>query len=220
MYYTFRIRSRKKVFIIRNIIFDVDGTLWDTTEVVAQAWNKAISEVGGTAAVVSAAVLKKEFGKTMKVIADSLFYDADERTKELLMEKCCIYEHEALEENMDNLLFPDVVETIEKLSEKYGLFIVSNCQASYIELFMKKAGIELYIKDWECFGNTGKGKGKNIMLLVKRNNLTDVVYVGDTQGDYEATQMAQIPFIFAKYGFGHVENYERAISRINELLNL
>lgn len=213
------IRSRKKVFIIRNIIFDVDGTLWDTTEVVAKAWNKAISEVGGTAAVVSAAVLKKEFGKTMKVIADDLFYDADEKTKDLLMEKCCEYEHKALEENTDNLLFPDVVETIKKLSEKYRLFIVSNCQVGYIELFMKKAGVEPFIKDWECFGNTGKVKGDSIKLLVERNNLTDAVYVGDTQGDYEATQIAQIPFIFAKYGFGHVENC-REISGIKELLDL
>ena len=214
------IRSRMKVFIIRSIIFDVDGTLWDTTEVVAKAWNKAISEVGGTAAVVSAAVLKKEFGKTMKVIADDLFYDADEKTKVLLMEKCCEYEHKALEENTDNLLFPDVVETIKKLSEKYRLFIVSNCQVGYIELFMKKAGVEPFIKDWECFGNTGKVKGDSIKLLVERNNLTDVVYVGDTQGDYEATQIAQIPFIFAKYGFGYVENCERAISGIKELLDL
>jgi len=204
---------------MRNIIFDVDGTLWDTTEVVAQAWNKAISEVGGTAAVVSAAVLKKEFGKTMKVIADDLFYDADAKTKALLMEKCCRYEHDALEENTVNLLFPDVVETIKKLSGKYQLFIVSNCQAGYIELFMKKAGIKPYIKDWECFGVTGNVKGENIMLLMKRNKLTDAVYVGDTQGDYEATQMAQLPFIFAKYGFGHVENCERAISGITELLN-
>ncbi len=211
---------RKKVFIIQNIIFDVDGTLWDTTEVVARAWNKAISEVGGTAAVVSAAVLKKEFGKTMKVIADDLFYDADEKTKDLLMEKCCIYEHEELEKNTDNLLFPDVVETIKGLSAKYNLFIVSNCQVGYIELFMKKAGVEPYIKDWECFGNTGKVKGESILLLMKRNKLTDVVYVGDTQGDYEATQIAQIPFIFAKYGFGHVENCERAISGIKELLDL
>jgi len=188
--------------------------------VVAQAWNKAISEVGGTAAVVSAAILKKEFGKTMKVIADNLFFDADEHTKERLMEKCCIYEHEALEANTENLLFPDVVETIRKLAQCYRVFIVSNCQAGYIELFMKKAGVEAYIQDWECFGGTGKGKGENILLLMERNQITDAVYVGDTQGDYEATQIAEVPFIFAKYGFGQPEGYKQAISGIKELLDL
>lgn len=46
-----------------NIIFHVDGTLWDTTEVVAKAWNRAISEVGGAAPTITSSVLKKEFGK-------------------------------------------------------------------------------------------------------------------------------------------------------------
>ena len=187
---------------------------------VAQAWNKAIAEVGGTATMVSAAVLKKEFGKTMKAIADSLFTDADERTKDRLMEKCCIYEHEALEENTENLLFPDVVETVPKLAEKYRIFIVSNCQSGYIELFMRKSGIESYIQDWECFGDTGKGKGENILSLMRRNHITDAVYVGDTQGDYEATQKAKVPFIFVKYGFGQSEGCERAIDSIKELLDL
>lgn len=205
---------------MQNIIFDVDGTLWDTTEVVATAWSEAIAGIGKTAAVVSADVLKKVFGKTMKVIADNLFYDADEKTKELIMEQCCIYEHEALEENTDDLLYPDVAETIKQLSGKCCLFIVSNCQSGYIELFMKKAGIESYITDWECFGNNGNMKGENIMLLMKRNNITDAIYVGDTQGDYEATQMARIPFVFAKYGFGSVENYDWAISGIKELLEM
>lgn len=203
---------------MQNIIFDVDGTLWDTTEVVAKAWNKAIARVGKTAAVVSADVLKKEFGKTMKDIADDLFYDADEQAKELILEKCCLYEHEALAENTDDLLYPDVAETIKQLSEKYCLFIVSNCQSGYIELFMKKAGIESYITDWECFGNNGKIKGENIRLLMKRNNITDAVYVGDTQGDSDAAQMARIPFVFAKYGFGNVENHAWAIGGLKELV--
>lgn len=194
--------------------------MWDTTEVVAKAWNRAVSEIGGTAAVITSSVLKKEFGKTMDVIADDLFYDASEENKRLLLEKCCKYEHDYLEENTDSLLFPDVKETLKKLSEKYRLFIVSNCQCGYIELFVKKAGIEEYITDIECFGNTGKCKGENIKLIIERNNLDDAVYVGDTQGDYEATVLAGVPFIFAKYGFGDVEDCYLEIGDIKELLNL
>lgn len=37
---------------------------------------------------------------------------------------------------------------------------------------------------------------------MKRNNVTRAVYVGDTAGDEESAQVAGIPFIFAKYGFG------------------
>lgn len=205
---------------MKNIIFDVDGTLWNITEVVAKSWNKAISEVGGTAAVITSSVLQKEFGKTMDVIADNLFCDASKEKRALILEKCCKYEHDDLIENTEDLLYPDVKETIKKLSEKCNLFIVSNCQSGYIELFMEKAGIEKYITDFECFGNTSKNKGENIKHLIERNNLDDVVYVGDTQGDYEATVFAGIPFVFAKYGFGNVENYYMAINEIKELLNL
>lgn len=205
---------------MKNIIFDVDGTLWNTTEVVAKAWNKAISEIGGTEAKITASVLQKEFGKPMNIIADNLFNDADKEKRALIMEQCCKYEHDYIIEHTEDLLYLDVKETIKKLSEKCNLYIVSNCQSGYIELFMEKAVIKQYIKDHECFGNTGKNKGENIKHLIKRNKLDDVVYVGDTKGDYEATVFADIPFIFAKYGFGNVENYYIAIDDIKELLNL
>ena len=206
--------------MIKNIIFDVDGTLWDTTEVVARAWNKAIEVVGGTKAVITSDILKKEFGKTMDVIANNLFFDVNEDKKKELIKKCCQSEHEYLEDNSEDLLFPKVKETIEKLSEKCNLYIVSNCQCGYIELFMRKAGIEQYIQDYECFGNTGKGKGDNIKLLVERNQLEEVVYIGDTQGDYEATVVAKVPFVYAKYGFGTVENYDFAIDNVEKILSL
>lgn len=156
----------------------------------------------------------------MDVIADDLFSDVGSNERRQILKLCCQYEHDDLRNNTDNLLYPDVKETLEKLSKKCTLFIVSNCQSGYIELFMKKAGIEKYITDYECFGNTGKGKGENIKLVIERNNLEDVVYVGDTQGDYEATLFAGIPFVFAKYGFGSVENCYAAVSGIKELLSL
>lgn len=205
---------------MKNIIFDVDGTLWDTTEVITEAWNRAIAEVGGTSAHITPDVLKREFGKPMDKIADNVFFDANQQTREALLVKCCEYEHEALEKNTENLLFPEVKETLEKLSKTCRLFIVSNCQSGYIELFMKKAGVESCITDHECFGDTGMQKGDNIKLVIERNKLKDAVYVGDTQGDYESTVYAGIPFIFAKYGFGKVEAHEHEISEFNELLSL
>ncbi|WP_347463713.1 MULTISPECIES: HAD family hydrolase [Clostridium] len=208
------------VFIIKNIIFDVDGTLWDTTGVSAKAWNKAIKEVGGTKAVITSDILKKEFGKTMDIIANDLFYDASDDKKELILKKCVEYEHEDLEECTENLLFPHVKETLQKLSEKSNLFIVSNCQKGYIELFMEKTDTKKYITDIECFGNTGRTKGENIKILVKRNKLENAVYVGDTYGDYEATVIAEVPFIFAKYGFGDVEKPYLTINDIEELLSI
>lgn len=205
---------------MKNIIFDVDGTLWDTTEVVAGAWNQSVQDIGGTKAVITAEILKKEFGKPMDIIADNVFYDADQQTKEKLLQKCCEYEHTAVVQYERDMMFPNVRETLIQLSKSCKLFIVSNCQSGYIELFMEKAGVKEYIMDHECFGDTGKSKGENIRLLMDRNHLEEAVYVGDTQGDYESTRYAGIPFVFAKYGFGDPEGFEYSIASFDELCKL
>ena len=71
-----------------------------------------------------------------------------------------------------------------------------------------------------CFGDTGASKGVTIRKLMERHGITDAAYIGDTQGDYEATLEADIPFIWAKYGFGTPEGYVAAIERFEDLLTL
>ena len=65
--------------------------------------------------------------------------------------------------------------------------------------------VEKFITDFECIGRTGKPKSENIKLIVERNHLQNPVYVGDTQWDCDAATAADVPFIFAAYGFGKVE---------------
>ena len=48
-----------------GIIFDVDGTLWDSTEAVARSWNQAIEENTDFSLSLTADWLKSLFGKTM-----------------------------------------------------------------------------------------------------------------------------------------------------------
>lgn len=209
---------------VKNIVLDIDGTLWNTTEIVAEAWKRAIAEEGYQNDIyVDALKLQSLFGKTMDVIADLLFRGVPRDIKNRLLAKCCEYEQQALEGQELDILYPDVRETIIALSEeKYRLYIVSNCQSGYIELFMDKNQLESYIQDKECFGDTGRGKGENISLLLQRNHLdkNETLYVGDTQGDKEAASEAGIAFVYASYGFGDVDAYDAKIDSFGELITL
>ena len=129
-----------------GIIFDVDGTLWDSTPIVAEAWTQAVLECGIKDRIVTAGELKQLFGKTMSVIAASLFPEASKEVQETILEKCCVYEEEALEENQQDICYPDVREVIKQLAKTYDLYIVSNCQCGYIEQFLRKTQLEAYIK--------------------------------------------------------------------------
>ena len=203
-----------------GIILDVDGTLWDSTPIVAKAWTKAVREGGCTEMTVTADMLKQLFGRTMKVIADLLLPQVEEKKRYEIMDVCCVYEHEELERDECRICYPKVISTVQELSRKVTVCIVSNCQAGYIELFLEKTGLGPYVKDIECYGNTGMNKAENIRLVVERNGLKKPVYVGDTQGDLDASREAGIPFLFASYGFGNPDSADGVLKSFDELLEV
>ena len=187
-----------------SIIFDVDGTLWNSTESVARSWNLAIQEKSSLNLTITEEALEKVFGKTMTEIADTLFPCLPEKERMDLLDTCFEYENRYLETHPGKL-FDGVADTLAALSREYPLFIVSNCQQGYIEVLLRTCSLEPFIKDHLCFGETQTSKGQTIRTLMKRNNLKDPVYVGDTQGDADACAEAGIPFIFAGYQNAHLQ---------------
>ena len=202
------------------LIFDVDGTLWDTTEIVARSWNYTLEKLKFERQPLTASELKQEFGKPMDIIAADLFPLLPAAEGEALLEKCCCLEHEFLENAKESFLYPDVERVFSQLSSNHKLFIVSNCQSGYIELFLKKNHLQNCVTDIECYGNTKKSKGENIRLLLNRHPSGTACYIGDTAGDYYASKEAGIPFIFASYGFGDVPEAQMRISRFSDLLSV
>lgn len=199
-----------------GIIFDIDGTLWDSTDSVAASWNRAIRENTSLDLTLDAGILSGLFGKTMTEIGRALFPDDPEEEQARILDICFRYENDYLRDH-PGVVYDGVADTIRKLYEKYPLFIVSNCQLGYIEVTMKGVGIESFIKDHLCFGETQVSKGETLLMLMERNNLKSPVYVGDTQGDADACRFAGIPFIFAEYGFGDVPDAETRIRSFREL---
>lgn len=203
-----------------SIILDIDGTLWNSTPIVAGAWNQAIMENSSLSVRLTARQLTQLFGRPLNAIADIIFPSLEEKERYALIDACCEREEATLSASTQDLLYPGVADTIRKLSKVYPLFIVSNCQSGYIELFLEKTGLSDCITDFECPGNTGVGKGPNIRLVMERNHLKAPVYVGDIEGDRIAAAEAGIPFCYAAYGFGSVEKPNYIIHEFSELLTL
>ena len=155
----------------------------------------------------------------MDKIADALFAELSKEERMSLLRKCCVYENEYLKEH-GGILFEGLEETLAKLQNDYDLYIVSNCQAGYIEAFLDHYGFWKYFKDIECYGNNDLPKNENIRKIVERNSLKKAVYVGDIQGDYDATTAAGLPFIHAAYGFGTIAQETSKVDSFAELVKV
>ena len=203
-----------------SLIFDIDGTLWDSRALVAEGYNIQLKAEGLDHLCVTAEDLKPLFGKVMTEIADVILATVPEVSRYDLMERCMATENNYLKENPCRIGYPGVQETIAKLSENHRLFIVSNSQCGYPELCMEKLGLTPYIEGHLCFGDTGTSKGKTIRTLMERHNIQNCAYIGDTQGDYEATVEAGVPFLWCSYGFGTPEGCAGKVDSFAQLLEL
>ena len=203
-----------------SLIFDIDGTLWDSRQLVAEGYNIQLEKEGLSHLAVTAEDLRPLFGKVMTEIADSILASIDPSERYDLMERCMKTENDYLFANECRIGYPKVKETLAELAKKYRLFIVSNSQCGYPELCIEKLGLGDYIEGHLCFGDTGTSKGKTIRTLIEKHNIGSCIYIGDTQGDLEACQEAGIPFIFCTYGLGQAESWNAKIDSIEELLKM
>ncbi len=202
----------------KNIIFDLDGTLWDSTTSVVHAWNEVLEK--NNLEKVNNQTLENCFGKTFDEINEIVFKNNKNGNK--LLNECLDNEIPKIKTH-GGTLYEGTINTIKTLSNKHNLYIVSNCQSGYIEAFLDYYDLNKYFIDYECEGNTKKNKAINIAHLMKRNNITDknTYYIGDTTGDFLSATENNIPFIHASYGFNkNIEGTYKVIKEITELLNI
>ena len=203
---------------VESLIFDIDGTLWDSRALVAEGYAIQLRKEGLDHLCVTAEDLKPLFGKVMTEIADAILAPIPVPERYELMERCMETENRYLHENECAIGYPAVRQTLQALAQRYRLFIVSNSQCGYPELCIRKLGLEKVIEGHLCFGDTGTEKGGTIRRLMAEHHIQSAVYIGDTQGDLEAAEKAGIGFIFAAYGFGAPDHWDLKIEKISDLL--
>lgn len=202
-----------------NIIFDLDGTLWDSTQTILKAW-KDIFSINNILNITDDDI-KSILGLTEKNIVTWLIdrYNLEEREAADILKKCQNHELKFISQ-YGGILYKGVQQTLSELSKKYNMYIVSNCQSGYIEAFLKFYKFSKYFKDFECAGNTKAEKSVNIMNVMKRNNIKRAIFIGDTQGDFKAANDNNLIFAYASYGFGDVKDYDYILYSFTDLKDL
>lgn len=201
-----------------GILFDLDGTLWNSVPEVAKSWTLGLRELGIDRPPIIAEELLPCMGQLLPDIVDRLVPGLGPEEQERVIAHCCKVENEYLARH-GAALYPGEEAVLAALGEKYPLFVVSNCEKGYIEAYFQGTGMGKYFTDFESAGRTGLTKAENIALVVERHGLKEPVYVGDTALDRRSATQAGVPFIHAAYGFGQVEGVP-AIHRLGELPKL
>ena len=71
-----------------SVIFDLDGTLWDTTELCAQAWGGVLQELGLSPRGLTAAEVAGVMGRPGKKVFEALMPALSEQQRGSVTEKC------------------------------------------------------------------------------------------------------------------------------------
>lgn len=203
--------------MVETLIFDIDGTLWDTRAIVAKGYNVEFERMGRPDLLLTAEGLTALFGKTSQEIADVIFADFPAEERVPLILRCMETERLVMAADPCDVGYEGVKETLLELKKDYRLFLVSNSEKGYPELLIEKLGLEGIFEAHMCHGDTGLPKGDTIRILMERHGIEHAIYIGDTQGDMEGAEKAGIPFIWCTYGFGTPARWDAKIDDIREL---
>lgn len=199
------------------LLFDLDGTLWDSANEVAESWNIIMREYDPALPALTSKDIRSVMGRTMDEISGIVLQSMPADQRKSLFERCSSFEVEYISEH-GGKMFPGVKRTIARLFDAgYKMALISNCQRGYIDAFLNSMNMNEYFCDREEWGNTLLSKADNIRLVMERNGFKRAVYIGDTEHDRLAAKNAGIPFIHASYGFGDISGSAVSISEFPEL---
>jgi phosphoglycolate phosphatase len=201
---------------IDALMFDIDGTLWNASSASAKGWNLGLAKLG-IVREVTAEQIEMVAGNPYEKCIDILLPGLRSGYPRLLdaLNDC---ETEIV--GSDGGEFYDgVIEGITQLANSYRLFLVSNCQEWYLNLFLDFSGLRPVLSGFDCHGMSGLPKNEMLSKMKRTHSLTNPVYIGDTAVDERAAELAGITFMHAAWGFGSPEGKPEDVNSFAELMD-
>ncbi len=204
----------------RCIMFDLDGTLIDSREDIADAVN-ATRIAFGLEKLPFETVLSYT-GNGVRDLMEKTFRNADVNIDEAIRTMNSYYAEHA---TVKTKPYPGVIEGLKTLSEK-GWFIgvISNKPTELCEIILRDLGIGQYCNAI-LGGNSGfplKPAPDSVLHLLEKSGASkeNSWFCGDNNTDMNVARNAGIKSVFAAYGFGVIgtSTYDIKIEKFSELI--
>ncbi|MGY0373125.1 HAD hydrolase-like protein [Clostridium sp. JNZ J1-5] len=207
------------------VLFDMDGTLFQTEKIVAPALDKTydhLRKIGKWEGETPVEKCLSVLGSTLPEIWKTLLPEESEdirKEADKLFLKNLIIEIKGGR----GQLYEGVIETLKEISEMgIQIFIASNGLEEYIDAVSKYYQLKRFVTD---FYSSGKFKCSSkiqlIEMLLKNYNIQNAIMVGDRKSDIEAAVENNIWSIGCNFGFASSDELKDAnyiVNKFNEII--
>ncbi|EAL7781143.1 HAD family hydrolase [Campylobacter jejuni] len=196
----------------KTILFDLDGTLIDSTDVILNSFQGAFKALGLTSK--NNEEIKNLIGYPLEQMFRMLYPDKVNLSKEFVLAYREIYAQIYLEQTT---LLPKAKEALELGSEIADLGIVTTKGGKFTPILLDYLGVKKFFKTLITLEDVTNPKPSSepIILALKRLNKTqeNAYMIGDTILDIQAAISANITPLALACGYGN-ENELKAYSMV------
>lgn len=196
---------------MKAIIFDLDGTLLYTLKDLHTAINKMLKKHDLETVSLEKMRQSLSYGPKKLIELTSGISQKDEKFSSLYTDYLKYYAEHACDQT---IVYPGITKLLTKLkNDNYLLLVLSNKQhqdtVKVIDQFLPNYFSEVYGTSKEIIK---KPNPSGILTIMKKYNLSkdDVIYVGDSEVDFQTYTNAEIMGVNVAYGYRTTDELKKS----------
>lgn len=196
------------------ILFDLDGTLYSSREILPTAYAEGIERFNEqhsrSVPVPADEEIFDQVGNPVNEIYENLFPNLSDEERPQLQESIFSVLLDRIQRG-EGRLFEGVQSVLETLGEHRPLGVVTNAQTQYMNSVLETHDLDRHFEQTLCNDDAPNGEKSEIVEMQLRKfdvSPRDALLVGDRESDRLAARTHGLHFIGCDFGYGRESLFE------------